>query len=96
MKLNVVTFARVIARITLITNWNFNRMDLEDIYDMIEFEIPEPQPNKVDRQKLDGLLFALKEVNSGKSIEAIKCYRELTGCTLLTSKNAIDAFRNVG
>lgn len=94
MKLSAVVFARLIARITLITNWQFNKFDLEDIYDMIEFEVPEPRPNKVDPKKINDFLIALKNVNDGGYIPAIVCYRELTGCTLLTSKNAIEAFRN--
>lgn len=92
MKLNVITFARVIARITFITNWNFNRTDLEDIYDMIEFEVPEPQPNKVDQIKLNSFIVELEEAKKGKIIPAVKIYREFTGCSLLEAKTTIEHF----
>ena len=90
MKLNAITFARLIARITLITNWRFNKVDLEDIYDIIEFEVPEPQPNKADCEKVNGLLFAMNDKSS--IIPAIKVYRELTGVGLKEAKDAIERF----
>lgn len=90
MKLSAVVFARLIARVTLITNWQFDKTNLEDIYDMIEFEVPEPQFNKVDSKKVVDLLSSMQDKFS--MIPAIRAYRELTGAGLMEAKNVIEIY----
>lgn len=89
-KLDAISFASIISKISSQYAITFKKVDLDDIYDMIEFEVPEPQSNKARCEEVNELLKAMNDKIS--IIPAVKAYRQLTGCGLKEAKDAIERF----
>lgn len=90
MKLDKITFARVVKFITELRPeiW----FDIEELDDLIDIEVPAAQ-TKASCADVDELLKQLNDVDG--FIPAVKAYRVLTGAGLKESKEAIEKYRSI-
>lgn len=92
MKLGKHDFARLIAKIQLYLSEEkpqLTSFDVEDIDNIIDFDVPQPEVGKSDAAVVDAML---KAIADGRKIDSIKAYRTLTGLGLKESKDAIEAY----
>jgi ribosomal protein L7/L12 len=99
MKLDNIRFARVISYISAtICNYQLSVGVIEDLNDLIDFEVPTPVElpvstsifGKASETDVNKLLYAFSA--GDRKIEAIKAYRSLTGAGLKESKEAIEKY----
>lgn len=94
-KINAISFAQLISRITALTNCNGDLSAslhvgiISDLYHAVEDCIPVlTLPPQVDPAVVNELLRAVRD---GEKIPAIKAHRTLTGWGLKESKDAVEA-----
>lgn len=91
MKLGKHEFARLIAHIQCLmgSGKKLAAYDIEDIDNIIDFDVPQPEKAHVSSANVDDML---KSIADNRKIDAIKAYRHLTGLGLKESKDAIEAY----
>src|SRR5271167_2269970 len=95
MKLDKIAFAALIGFIARRIGPLDNPDDVQALDDMIDFQVPTPEPFVVPSAScsdVDTLLSAFSQAGIGKKIEAIKAYRSLTGAYLKEAKEAIERY----
>jgi ribosomal protein L7/L12 len=90
MRMSTVKFAKLIGNIERQHAINMTENEIEDIYDLIDVEVP-VVTNKVAMEDVNELLRQI--ANPDGFIPAIKAYRVLTGAGLKESKEAIEKYR---
>ncbi len=94
MKLGKHDFAKLIAYIQkiMVTKDNLSSYEIEDIDDMIDFNVPQPDPVIIrpSNDDVDKLLMLMQE--GTRKIEAIKMHRTITGYGLKESKDAVEKY----
>lgn len=87
--MNILKFARLISYITSVMT-NDESLREHQVEDIAEYVSACNEPAKATEAEINNLLAAMKD---GKFIEAIKCYRSITGLGLKESKDAIERYR---
>lgn len=91
MKLGKIRFAKVVSWISRMTNGlEFAIDDLEELDNLIDIDVPQPQPIAINANEIDRLLYLMQE--STHKVEAIRTYRALTGQGLKESKDAVEKY----
>lgn len=90
MKLDKIKFAELIAFISPRMKRTMDNIDLQEIDNIIDVELPQPDmayPNTSDINYLMELM-----AGGQKKIEAIKMHRKLTGWGLKESKDQVEKY----
>lgn len=88
MKLDKIKFAQVVAFIVDAMRTGFDDEAIRTLDNMIDIDVqPVELPGKANPADL-GML--MKAIHEGRKIEAIKAYRNMTGCGLKEAKDAVE------
>jgi ribosomal protein L7/L12 len=90
MKLDKMTFAKLVAFISGQFQVHMNSQDIEALDGLINIEVPMQSPAKANPAEVDELMRLM--AGGTQKIEAIKAYRSLTGSMLKESKDAVEKY----
>jgi len=90
MKLDKIKFARLIGIITHIANRTLDEDEIDVINHVAEIIVPDPVQGMAPFSEVDRLLFLMAQ--GTQKIEAIKCYRTMTGQGLKEAKDAVEKY----
>jgi len=89
MKLDKITFARIIGYIERVYALNLDQNDIEKLDNLIDIEVPVAEKLYISSEIVDELL---RQMALGNKISAIKAYRTLTGLGVKESKDAVEKY----
>jgi ribosomal protein L7/L12 len=87
MKLDKIKFAKLVAH-CVSNGMSAGEWEVEQLDSLTDINIPEPKSGMASAEDVDRLLFLMTQ--GTQKIEAIKCYRNMTGAFLKEAKDAVE------
>lgn len=88
MKLDRIKFAKLVAHCVgngmSAGEWEIEKLDELTEIDVEPVEVPKTNPDTLDE--------LMRGIHAGERITAIKAYRDMTGCGLKESKDAVEKY----
>jgi len=89
MKLDKIKFAKLVAH-CVSNGMSAGEWEVEQLDNLTEIDVPEAKPGMAPFSEVDRLMFLMAQ--GTQKIEAIKCYRTMTGQGLKEAKDAVEKY----